>query len=256
MGVPSVLLLHGQPGSAHDWDGVRRAIGDRARAIAPDRPGWNGSGAPRDLTGNADFALSVLDAHGIGRAVVVGHSLGGTIATWFAAEHPERVAALVLAAPSANWASLNRLDRLLAAPVVGPLVAAGAFAAAGAVLSVRSLRRRIATAAALDEGYLRAAGRVLLAPGSWVAFNVEQRWLLRELPSLEPRLGSISSPTTIVSGSADRIVTPSSARRLAAQIGNAQVVQLPGAMHLLPQQRPRELAEIVLRAAGAGGASV
>jgi pimeloyl-ACP methyl ester carboxylesterase len=139
--------------------------------------------------------------------------------------------------------------------VVGPLLAAGAFAAAGAVLSVRSLRGRIASEMALDEGYLRAAGRVLLAPSSWVAFNVEQRWLLRELPSLERRLGSISSPTTIVSGSADRIVTPSSARRLAAQIGNAKVEQLLGAMHLLPQQRPGELAEIILRAAGADGVS-
>ncbi|HEY2651552.1 MAG TPA: alpha/beta hydrolase [Solirubrobacteraceae bacterium] len=255
MGVPTVLLLHGQPGSAHDWHGVRRAIGERARAIAPDRPGWNGHGAPRDLAGNADFALSVLDAHGIDRAVVAGHSLGGAIAAWLAAEHPDRVAALVLAAPSANCASLNRLDQLLAAPVVGPLLAAGALATAGAVLSVRSLRRRIAAEVALDEGYLRAVGRVLLVPSSWVAFNAEQRWLLRELPSLELRLGSISSPTTIVSGSADRIVTPSSARRLAAQIGGAEVVQLPGAMHLLPQQRPGELAEIILRAAGSGGAS-
>ena len=249
MGVPTVLLLHGQPGSADDWDGVRRAIGDRARVLALDRPGWNRPGAPRDLPGNADVALSALDAEGIDRAVVAGHSLGGAIAAWLAAEHPQRVAALVLAAPSANCDSLNRLDQLLAAPVVGPLLAAGVFAVAGAALSAPSLRRRIAVWAAVDESYLRAAARVLLAPTSWLAFSAEQRWLIRELPSLEQRLRSISSPTTIVSGSADRIVTPASARQLAMQIGDAEFVQLPGAAHLLPQQRPHELAEIILRAA-------
>jgi pimeloyl-ACP methyl ester carboxylesterase len=223
--------------------------------IALDRPGWNRHGAPRDLPGNVDVALSMLDARGVDRAVVAGHSLGGAIAAWLAAEHPERVAALVLAAPSANCASLNRLDQLLAAPVVGPLLAASAFAAAGAVLSASSLRHRIAGRVALDDGYLRAAARVLLAPTSWVAFSAEQRWLIRELPSLEQRLGSISSPTTIVSGTADRIVTPSSARQLAAQIGEAQVVRLPGAAHLLPQQRPGELAEIIVRVATPRGAS-
>jgi pimeloyl-ACP methyl ester carboxylesterase len=248
MGVPSVLLLHGQPGSADDWQGVRRAIGGRAHALAIDRPGWNRTGAPRDLPGNADLALSVLDAHHVMRAVVVGHSLGGAIAAWLAAEHPERVAALVLAAPSANRASLNRLDQLLAAPVVGPLLAAGGLASAGAALSISAIRGRIAAGVGLDENYLQGAARVLLRPTSWLAFSAEQRWLIRELPALEQRLGSISSATTIVTGTADRIVAPSSARQLAARIDGASVVQLRGATHLLPQQCPGELAEIIVRA--------
>src|SRR5438270_5415299 len=110
MGEPSVLLLHGQPGSAADWKLVRSAIGERARTIAIDRPGWNGDGPARDLSGNVQAALSTLDAAGVEQAVVVGHSLGGAVAAWLAAEHPARVTALVLAAPSANRASLNRLD--------------------------------------------------------------------------------------------------------------------------------------------------
>src|SRR5947209_485176 len=130
MGEPCVLLLHGQPGTADDWNGVRAAIAGRASTLAIDRPGWNGHGGALDLAGNARAAVSALDAAGVERAVIVGHSLGGAIAAWLAAEHPERVSALVLAAPSANRASLNRLDLLLAAPLTGPLVvAAGLFAA-------------------------------------------------------------------------------------------------------------------------------
>jgi pimeloyl-ACP methyl ester carboxylesterase len=56
----------------------------------------------------------------------------------------------------------------------------------------------------------------------------------------------------VVAGSADRIVAPSAARALAGQIPGAELVQLSGATHLLPQQRPVELAGVILAAAGAG----
>ena len=46
-----ILLLHGQPGSARDW--ARSIPAERATTIAIDRPGWDGSSPPTDLTGNA-----------------------------------------------------------------------------------------------------------------------------------------------------------------------------------------------------------
>jgi pimeloyl-ACP methyl ester carboxylesterase len=248
MGEATVLLLHGQPGSARDWDRVREAIGVRARTLAIDRPGWNGSSAPSDLAGNARAALTALDRAGVERATVVGHSLGAAVAAWLAAEHPARVEALVLAAPSANRESLNRLDLVLATPVLGPLLATAGLAGTGAALWTRSLRGRLAAGLGLGDGYLQDAGRALLRPATWRVFSAEQRMLIRQLPALEQRLPSISSPTTIVSGTADRIVTPSSARRLTAQIHGAELVQVPQATHLLPQQCPAELAEVILRA--------
>jgi pimeloyl-ACP methyl ester carboxylesterase len=244
-----ILLLHGQPGSARDWGAVREALGDRATAIAFDRPGWDGRTAPTDLAGNVAAALHVLDAHGAARATVVGHSLGGAIGAWLAAEHPERVGALVLAAPSANVASLNRVDRLLARPLVGPALGTAALAALGAALTTPRIRARIGAARGLDERYLEASGGALLDPRAWRAFAAEQRALIDELPSLERRLGRISAPATIVTGTADRIVPPVSARLLAARIAAAEVIEIAGASHLLPQRHPERLAEIVLTAA-------
>lgn len=252
MGERAVLLLHGQPGGADDWRGVRAAIGSRAHTIAIDRPGWNGHGSPTDLEGNARAARAALDAAGAQHATIVGHSLGGAVAAWLAAEHPERVASLVLAAPSANRASLNRLDRLLAAPLLGPMIAAAGLAGAGAALRADPLRRRISAELTLDEDYLRTARGALLRPATWRVFAFEQRMLIRGLPALERRLAAIVAPTLVVSGTADRIVAPSSARELAAQIRRGKLVQLPGATHLLPQQRPLELAEIILRASESG----
>ncbi len=247
-----ILLLHGQPGSARDWGQVRDAIGDRATTIAFDRPGWDDRSAPTDLAGNARAALAVLDARGAERATVVGHSLGGTVAAWLAAEHPDRVSALVLAAPSANAASLNRVDRLLSRPLVGPALGAVALAGLGAALTAAALRHRIGARLGLDGRYLEASGRALLDPGAWRAFAAEQRALIGELPSLERRLAQISAPTTIVIGTADRMVPPVSARLLAARIGDAEVVELDGASHLLPQQHAERLAEIILAAARGG----
>ncbi len=247
-----MLLLHGQPGSAQDWRGVTAALGGRARTVAVDRPGWNGRGHPTDLAGNARAALASLDAAGIERAVVVGHSLGGAVAAWVAAERPERVTALVLAAPAANLSSLNRLDELLASRLWGPALSVGMLSVGGAALLSAPLRRRLTAALGVKETYLRDVARALLNPRTWRAFIVEQRVLIRQLPSLERRLGTISVPTIVVAGTADRIVSPSAARELARQIPGAEVVQLRGAAHLLPQQRPRELAEVILEAARAG----
>lgn len=245
-----VLLLHGQPGSARDWDAVRTALGGRVRSLAIERPGWDRRTKPLDLAGNAHAALATLDRERVERATVVGHSLGGAIAAWLAAEHPHRVSALVLAAPSANCASLNRLDQLLATPFVGSVLTTSAFAGMGLALRAEPLRHRVARRFGLPDELLRGYARTLLDPLTWHSFVVEQRMLVRELPDLERRLPTITAPTTIAVGTADRIVTPASVRRLAGQIPQARLVELPSASHLLLQERPAELADLIADAAG------
>jgi pimeloyl-ACP methyl ester carboxylesterase len=243
-----VLLLHGQPGSASDWNRVRAAIGSRAETIAIDRPGWDGDSSPVDLAGNARAALDAIDGAGAERAVVVGHSFGGAVAAWLAATEPERVRALVLVAPSANRESLLWVDRVLASPGVGLVASAAALASSGIALAARPLRVRVARDLELEERYLRSTGRILVAPRAWRAFFREQRLLVRDLPQLEARLEQVRAPATIVIGTADRIVPVSSARRLAEQLPDAQLVALERANHLLPQQRAEQLAGIILGA--------
>lgn len=241
-----VLLLHGQPGGARDWDRVRAAVGERAHTLAIDRPGWAAGTAPADLAGNATAALGALDLAGVHRATVVGHSLGAAVAVWMALEYPDRVGRLVLAAPAANCASLVPLDYWLAWPLAGELVGAPAMAGAALVLSTRPLRRHVAGLLSLDERYLAATGRALRSPAAWRAFAADQRALVRDLPALERRLPGISTPTTVVAGSADRIVPLSSARALAGEIPGAELVILPGAGHLLLHHRAHQLADIIV----------
>jgi pimeloyl-ACP methyl ester carboxylesterase len=243
-----VLLLHGQPGGARDWQRVIAELNGRVEAIAIDRPGWDGRNPARDLAGNARAALAELDARGVHRATVAGHSFGGAIAAWLAAWHPDRVAALVLAAPAANQASLYPADRWLAAPVAGELASAATMGGLGLALSIAPVRRRIAAAAGIEPNYLSAAGRGLIRPARWRAYLTEQRWLIRDLPALEARLGAIRAPTTILVGAADRIVPPEASRMLATQIEGARLVVCDRAGHLLPQRNPGLVADAILAA--------
>jgi pimeloyl-ACP methyl ester carboxylesterase len=246
--VRPVLLLHGQPGGARDWDRVLAALSGRADAVAIDRPGWDGHSEPRDLAGNAEAALDALDARKIDRATIVGHSLGGAIAVWLAAHHPERVTALVLAAPAANLAALEPFDRWLTLPVAGPLTSAATLTGLGLALSTGPVRRLIARRSKLEDGYLRASGRALLTSWARRAFDAEQRALVRDLPTLERRLVDVVAPTWIVTGAEDRIVPPAAPRTLANQIEGARLMVMDRAGHLLPQLHARRLGQAILLA--------
>jgi pimeloyl-ACP methyl ester carboxylesterase len=197
------------------------------------------------LNCNAQAALEALKGSGARRATVVGYSLGGAVAAWLAATEPERVSRLVLLAPAANMDSLVALDYLLAAPVVGELASATALAGAGAALAARPLRRLISAELEIDPRYLIGAARRALMPGTWRSFVAEQRMLIRELPLLEPLLRRIECPTSVVIGAADRIVPPASARTLARQIPGAELIEIEHANHLLLQQQPKRLAEML-----------
>lgn len=240
-----VLLLHGQPGAARDWDPLQAAVDGVVSTIAIDRPGWDGRSAVTGLAGNALAALGALERAGVASATVVGHSLGAAVAAWFACSDPDRVGRLVLIAPAANVESLSVVDYLLAAPVVGWLAAIGAMGGGGLVLGAGPVRRWVAEATALDERYLQSAGRMLLAPWAWRAFVREQRYLVRDLPALERRLSELSVPTTIVAGTSDHVVPIESARRLATQIAGAELVEIERAGHLLHVHHAEEVARVL-----------
>jgi pimeloyl-ACP methyl ester carboxylesterase len=98
----------------------------------------------------------------------------------------------------------------------------------------------------VPETYLRDAAGSLRSPRAWQAFGVEQRALLRELPTLERQLGRITAETLILVGSEDRVVPPRSVELLSSQISGARLQMLPGAGHLLPLFQAERLAEILL----------
>ncbi len=99
MPAPLVLALHGITSNGRSWDAVERELGDEVRLVAPDQRGRAdaaGWGGPYGIARHAADALDLLDREGVQRAVVSGHSMGAYVAARLAADHPERVSALVL----------------------------------------------------------------------------------------------------------------------------------------------------------------
>lgn len=100
----TVVLLHGKNFSGAYWEQTIRALHDRGfRVIAPDQVGFGKSSKPTDFQFSfhalATYTRDLLDQLGVQRAAVVGHSMGGMLATRFALLFPERTEQLVLVNP-------------------------------------------------------------------------------------------------------------------------------------------------------------
>lgn len=248
---PPALLLHGQPGNAGDWCPVAIRLRERMRVVAPDRPGYGRTGGrATGFRDNAAAVIALLDRLGIESAVVVGHSWATGVALAAVIWFPERVRALVLAAPVAPGIPPGPVDRLLAHPLVGAPAARLGFGLAGLGLALPPVRRLAhAAVPALSPGQIAITAAQWRADRVWRSFYAEQRALVAELPSLTPALSSVGKRTTILYGTRDRISTPAHARRLARALPHAELVPADRAGHMLPQQRPDLVAEAIARAA-------
>jgi pimeloyl-ACP methyl ester carboxylesterase len=111
---PAVAFIPGASQSGHLFGGMAEALADGHRVVGLAPRGHGLSDTPsrgytvRHVVGDL---VAMLDHLGIGRAAVVGHSLSGTLATWLAAEHPERVSHVVYldaALDYAGWGALQR----------------------------------------------------------------------------------------------------------------------------------------------------
>ncbi|MCX5684314.1 MAG: alpha/beta fold hydrolase [Planctomycetota bacterium] len=102
----TVLILPGLGTSIDYWQYVIPALASRYHVVAVDLPGFGKSDKPDagyELSWLADKVFAFMDARGIGRASVIGGSMGGHLALLMALNHPERVSKLVLMGSVGNW---------------------------------------------------------------------------------------------------------------------------------------------------------
>jgi len=244
-----VVLIHGLPGTADDFARVTPLLSAAGlRTVALDRPGFGYSaGGYHPLDTQLAVLDALLDRLGARRAVLVGHSYGGTLALAYAAAHPGRVRGLVLVDAAAAGQRVDgiekaqaRLAQLLSWPVVQPLSRA-TFGQMALRFSADDGAQRAFAPDPVDPVYKRRLLSVTMQQSDLDAMAGEQLAAGDVLKRLDAQLGAIDLPAVVVQGDGDQLVKPEVGRRLAALLPRARLVEVPGG-HMVPLVHPAVVA--------------
>ena len=237
-GDTALVFLHYFGGSGRTWRPVMDLLAPDARCLAPDLRGWGGADAPPvgyAVDDMADDVAALIAGYGLGRFILVGHSLGGKVALALAARSPAGLAALVLTAPSP--------------PTPEPMTEEAREqlrASYGSENATRATLREIAVRPLTAEDAEQAVADNLRASReAWTA------WLdAGSREDISARMAAVRVPTRVLAGSEDKAVPQAVTRcEVIGRIAGARLTVLPNAGHLLPLEAPPEVADFVRQAA-------
>lgn len=274
----TLVLVHGWTQDHRTWDAVTEAthaqLGGPLRVLRYDHRGHGtsmraGGGSATIERLADDLAELIADKVPHGPLVLAGHSMGGMTIMALAQRHPtlvrERVAGVAFVATSSG-----QMDRI----TLGLPGLAGNGAAGLVRRLCTTLSRHRRDTLPLRPGVVRAGARWLVfgehAARDETAKVADQ--VLRAHPASIGRFqdaisqhnrrvalaGLRGTPVVVLAGSRDRLCPPRHAITIARELPEATFVRFPGAGHMLPQERPREVAERIatlVRTAAAPAAS-
>ena len=228
---PALIFLHYWGGSARTWSPVMARLPAAIRKLAIDQRGWGGSRATDGqygLEALADDVTDTVEALGIDRYILVGHSMGGKVAQIVGGRRPRGLAGLVLVAP----APPTPLQ-------VPPEVRAGMLASyqsrAGVIEALQVLARP-----ALDDGFREQviADTLRGEPGA------KHSWPDEGMSAdVSAALAGLDLPVEIVLAAHDQVEREAALRPLFARhLPGATVTTVPDSGHLIPLEAPQPIA--------------
>jgi len=240
--APPVVLLHGITGHARVWDHLAERLAPRHRVLVLDQRGHGDSDpAPDDdyrVGTMADDVAAFVGSLRLDRFTLLGHSMGGRIAIKYAADHAARLERLVIVdiGPDINLAGLQRVRDMMAnAPerIESEEWAVEYIRRANPLQDVDMLRERV------RHGLRRAPDGEL----TW-KYAKGLRDMMREgrrdaVDLWEP-LPRIPCPTLIVRGAESDLPAAEAAKQMAERLPDGRVVEIAGAGHTVPADRPEE----------------
>ena len=246
---PAVMLLHGTSANHAVWEPVGDLLADRATVVALDQRGHGRSDKPAAGYRGDDFVtdvVTVLDALGIERALVAGHSLGGRNAWLAAARHPDRVSGAVVV-DYTPYVEPTVLDELA-------VRVAGGFRQFPDVDAIESyLRARypailpgaVSRRARWGYGPTDGGGLVPLASPDAMSQLIDGF----RTPH-DDAFRAVSCPMTHLRGSASAIVSEAAWKRAAQDRPDDRWVDVAAADHYIPEEHPDIVAAEIARALG------
>ncbi len=248
-----LVLLHGVTLQAEAWAPLMHLLGDHFRVLAIDVRGHGLSAPGAEGIGRlkaADDLATLLEQLDLHDAVVMGHSMGGMILGEFCRHHhdvlDERVAGLVFMSTAVS-------ELLL--PAMAPAVLAGADRLRRRVEAGRRVPRLMTDN---DRSLLMTRttfgahpSGVAVAQAARHGAAVDERYYLPLWIDLldydgESALETVDQPALVLVGSRDTLTPVRSARRIVEHLEHGELHVLPAAGHQLMQERPREVAELLI----------
>jgi pimeloyl-ACP methyl ester carboxylesterase len=243
---PAIVMIHG---ASSNLGAMRLPLGDRLaqnhRVILIDRPG-HGWSTREDLE-NATPAVQAkmidqaLEQLGVGRVILVVHSLAGALGARMALDYPQRMAGLVMLAPVAYpWpGGVGLYNKIVTMPVIGPLLAYTITLPLGLAL-LDPGARNVFLPQTMPDGYVKdTATPLLLRPREFLANAWDLVTLKAAVAEQAPRYGGITVPTVLIAGDADKTVsTGIHSRPFAAAVPNAKLIVMPNVGHMVHNAVP------------------
>lgn len=235
---PALVFLHGAGGMTAD-DPFLVALAQSHHVYAPLIPGYGDSEEAPEIRDMLDFTLhtwDVVEALGLKDPILVGHSMGGMIASEMAAIAPNDVTRLALIAPAGLWDDDHPIADLFATlPFEMPALLFHDPVAGAAMLTAG---RNVEDPGFLQT-YLVANARQLGMAGR-ILFPIPERGLAQ-------RLYRIKAKTVVIWGDSDRLIPPTYAHGFKKGIAGAELVSIPEAGHMVIVEQTAAVVEAVSR---------
>ena len=242
---PPIVFVHGLNGQLRNFAYLHmNALTQTHRVILIDRPGsghsTRGAGSSASISAQARTVAMFIDAMGLDKPVLVGHSLGGAIALAVGLNHPDSVGRLALIAPLTHlvdpidaFAGLlirsSLVRRIVSLTVATPFAIKGSRAILDIVFGPDPVPRDFA---------LKGGGLLGLRPRSFYAASSDMMAVADELPAMENRYASLHLPVDVLYGREDRILDWRSHGEALKQKLHGTSLRLVDGGHMLPVTAP------------------
>jgi pimeloyl-ACP methyl ester carboxylesterase len=246
MRQPTIVLLHGALNDHTVWAPIASALAARGfPVLAPDLPGHGATPGPAlaSVEAMADWLLAALDAAGIERALLAGHSLGSLVMLEAAARAPQRAAGLALL--GSTWPM----------PVSGALLGAARDDEAAAIEMVAQWSHSDSGSGAVDatRGLMRQVAQC----------DPAVRLLHLDLQACDAYAGGAAAaaavaaagcPVLLVQGSQDRMTPPRKAKTLTDALSHGRIVTVDAGHAMMAEQSDAVLEALAAFAGELAGA--
>src|SRR5262245_22574471 len=247
-GAPPIVLLHDITGHARTGDRLAGTLASRWRVLAVDQRGHGDSAAAPDgdygVTAMAIDLAAFADELGLGRFALLGLSMGGRVAMVYAGSHADRLERLVIVdiGPDIHPEGLERVRAMMAgAPerLESEAQAVDYIRRANPRYDDAELRHRVV------HGLKRAPDGALTWKYDKALRDMMRSGGRRDTIDLWAALDRVTCPTLIVRGSASDILSPDIAKRMLEALPDGRLVEIEGAGHTVPGDKPEAFAQAV-----------